>query len=290
MRILKSDNMIGAAFMCGSMAGFALNDAAVKTVASDMSVYQAIFIRGLFTILFIGGMALLSGTFKNLPNRKDQKLIAWRSIAEIGATMCFLTALVNMPIANITAILQALPLTVSVAAAIFMREYFGWRRAVAIMVGFIGILIIVRPGSDGFNTYALFGLAAVAFVTWRDLTVRRFSANVSSLFVSFVTAVAITITGGITTLIFGKWTPVSNVELALLALAALFLFGGYYASVAAMRVGEIASVAPFRYTIMIWAILLGWLIWGDIPDIWTLMGMSIVILMGAYTLWRERLG
>ncbi|MEH6361172.1 MAG: DMT family transporter, partial [Amylibacter sp.] len=132
-------------------------------------------------------------------------------------------------------------------------------------------------------------LGAVAFVTWRDLTVRRFSANVSSLFVSFVTAVVISIAGGIATIVMGEWTPVSSTELALLALAALFLFGGYYASVAAMRVGDIASVAPFRYTIMIWAILLGWLIWGDIPDGWTLLGMAIVIGMGAYTLWRERL-
>ncbi len=289
MRILRTDNMIGAAFMCGSMAGFALNDAAVKTVASDMNVYQAIFIRGLFTILFIGSLALFSGTFKTLPNRADQKLIAWRSVAEVGATLMFLTALVNMPIANITAILQALPLTISVAAALFMREYFGWRRAVAILIGFIGMLIIVRPGADGFNVYALFGLGAVAFVTWRDLTVRRFSTNVSSLFVSFVTAVVITVTGGIATILFGEWTPVSSFELALLALAASFLFGGYYFSVAAMRVGEIASVAPFRYTIMIWAILLGWLIWGDIPDGWTLVGMTIVITMGAYTLWRERI-
>ena len=118
---------------------------------------------------------------------------------------------------------------------------------------------------------------------------RRFSANVSSLFVSFVTAVVISIAGGIATIVMGEWTPVSNTELALLALAALFLFGGYYASVAAMRVGDIASVAPFRYTIMVWAILLGWLIWGDIPDGWTLLGMAIVIGMGAYTLWRERL-
>ena len=288
MKILKTDNMIGAAFMCGSMAGFALNDASIKTVASDMNVYQAMFIRGLFTVIFIGAFALFSGTFKSLPDRSDQKLIAWRSVAEIGATMMFLTALVHMPIANITAILQALPLTVSVAAAIFMREYFGWRRAVAILIGLSGILIIVRPGAEGFNSYALFGLAAVAFVTWRDLTVRNFSKNVSSLFVSFVTSVVITITGGIATILFGEWTPVSNTELAILALAAIFLFGGYYASVAAMRVGEIASVAPFRYSIMIWAILLGWLIWGDIPDAWTLLGMAIVISMGAYTLWRER--
>ena len=288
MRIIKSDNMIGAAFMCGSMAGFALNDAAIKFAASEMTVYQAIFIRGVFTILVLGVFAQLTGTFRNIPKPADRKLIALRTIAEVGATMTFLTALVNMPIANITAILQALPLTVSIAAAIFMREYFGWRRAVAILIGFIGILIIVRPGADGFNVYALYGMAAVGFVTWRDLTVRRFSKDVSSLFVSFITAIVITIAGGIANVVLGEWTAVPNAELTRLALAAVFLSAGYYFSVAAMRVGEISSVAPFRYTIMIWAILLGWLVFEEIPDGWTILGMSIVVGMGVFTFYRER--
>jgi drug/metabolite transporter (DMT)-like permease len=289
MRILKTDNMIGAAFMCGSMAGFAFNDATVKSAVSEIGIYQAIFIRGLFTVLLIGAFALASGTFRSIPNRPDHKLIVLRSIAEVGGTMTFLTALVHMPIANITAILQVLPLTISIAAAIFMREYFGWRRAAAILIGFIGILIIVRPGADGFNAYALFGLAAVGFVTWRDLIVRQFSTNVSSLYVSFFTAVIITTAGGIATVLLGEWRPIPTRDLALLALAAAFLFVGYYASVAAMRVGEVASVTPFRYSIMLWAILLGWVIWGDIPDGWTLVGMTIVITTGAYTLWRERI-
>jgi drug/metabolite transporter (DMT)-like permease len=288
MKILKTDNMIGAAFMCGSMAGFALNDATVKYVSTNMNVYQAIFIRGLFTILFIGALAWVNGTFRSMPGRADQKLIAWRTVAEVGATLAFITALVNMPLANITAILQALPLTVSIAAAVFFGEHFGWRRGLAIIIGFVGMLIIVRPGAEGFNAYALYGLIAVGFVTWRDLIVRRFSVHVSSLFVSFVTAIVITITGGVSAAVIGEWVPVSVTELAFLALAASFLFAGYYFSVAAMRVGDVASVTPFRYTVMLWAIGLGWLIWGDIPDGWTLLGMAIVIGMGAYTLWRER--
>ncbi len=287
MKFLKTDNMIGAAFMCSSMAAFVLNDATVKYVAANMNVYQAIFIRGLFAILFIGLFAFASGTFRNIPDKADQKRIAWRTVTEVGATLAFLTALIHMPLANITAMLQALPLTVSVAAAIFFREYFGWHRTVAILVGFVGMLIIIRPGASGFNAYALLGLAAVLFVTWRDLISRRFTKEVSSLLVSFITAVAITFVSGLITFLFTNWMPVTTTQLAYLALAAVFLSTGYYSAIAAMRIGEVAAVTPFRYTVMIWAILLGWLIWGDIPDGWTLLGMAIVIGMGAYTLWRE---
>jgi drug/metabolite transporter (DMT)-like permease len=277
MRFLKTDNMIGAAFMCGSMAGFASNDALLKLASSEINIYQAIFVRGLFTILLIGATAWVSGKLKTMPSRTDQKLIIWRSFAEVGATMMFLTALVHMPLANITAIMQALPLTVSIAAVIFMEEYFGWRRGIAIMIGFIGVLIIIRPGTEGFNVYALFGLAAVVFVTWRDLIVRRFSNDVSSLFVSFITAVVITIAGGLATVFIGEWKPISSFDLSYLFLASLFLFAGYYFSVAAMRVGDVASVTPYRYTVLIWAILFGWLIWGDIPDSWTLLGITIIV-------------
>lgn len=289
MKILKSDNMVGAAFMCGSMAGFASNDALLKLASDEVNIYQAIFVRGLFTILIIGITAWVSGKLKTMPSRADQKLIIWRSLAEVGATMMFLTALVHMPLANITAIMQALPLTVSIAAVIFMQEYFGWRRAIAIMIGFVGVLIIVRPGAEGFNVYALFGLAAVVFVTWRDLIVRKFSKEVSALFVSFITAIVITIAGGLAMLLIGEWKPLSAPDITYLFLASLFLFAGYYFSVAAMRIGEVATVTPYRYTVMIWAILFGWLIWGDIPDGWTLVGISIVVGTGVYTLWRERI-
>lgn len=290
MRILKTDNTVGAAFMCASMAGFAFNDAVIKSAASDMSIYQAIFIRGVFTLLLVGAFAWMRGAFRILPGQADRKRIAWRSVAEVGATLCFLTGLAHMPIANITAILQILPLTITIAAAVFLREYFGWRRGVAIAIGCLGAFIIIRPGSEDFNVYALFGLAAVGFVTWRDLIVRNFSPDVSSLFVTFITAVVITGAGAVANVLFGAWSGVTIDEILYLALAAVFLFAGYYFSVAAMRLGDVATVTPFRYTVMIWAIFLGWLIWGDVPDIWTFLGIFIVVGTGIYTLWREQHG
>lgn len=283
-----TDNMQGALFMSASMAGFALNDASLKFVGADLGIFQSIFLRGIFAVLLIGSFAYFSGAFKTLPPRPDLGRIGLRSLAEIGATLAFLTALYHMPLANITAILQALPLTIALAAAVFFGEPMGRRRIMAIAAGFVGVLIIIRPGADSFNGFALLGLVAVAFVTVRDLSARRLSPNVSSLFVAFIAAFAIMVTGGIGVLVTQNWTPPSPFELGILAMAGCFLFVGYYCSVATMRIGEVAVVSPFRYSIMLWAMMLGWLIFGDIPDSWTIIGMMIIVGSGIFTMWRER--
>lgn len=282
-----SDNFKGAAFMSGSMAAFAINDTIVKFAGADLGVVQTIFVRGIFATVLMGVVAVASGAFRDLPNRKNSCLVLWRTIAEIGATFCFLVALFNMPLANITAILQSLPLSITLAAALFLNERISWRRSLAIVFGAIGVLIIIRPGSDGFNIYSLLGLAAVAFVTFRDLIVRRFSSDVSSLLVAFVTATAITVTFGLIQVFSKSWTPIPLETLGLLALSAVFVLLGYYFSIATMRQGDISLVTPFRYTAVFWAILLGWVVFGDIPDIFTGVGILIVLAAGLYTLSRQ---
>jgi drug/metabolite transporter (DMT)-like permease len=282
-----TDNMTGAVFMCLSMAGFAFNDAAIKYASADIGIYQSIFVRGLFAVALIGAAAWQQGIFANLPNRSDHKLIAWRTLAETGATLTFLTALFYLPIANITALLQALPLTVTLAAAWFLGESIGWRRGIAILIGFIGVILIVQPGTEGFNAYSILGLVCVLFVTARDLIVRKLSVKVASLYVAFVTAITITSVGGLLTLFYEGWAPVSGLEIGLLSIAGGLIFVGYFFSVAAMRVGQVSFVTPFRYTVMIWAIALGYFIWNDIPNNLTLTGMVIVIGMGMFTFLRE---
>jgi drug/metabolite transporter (DMT)-like permease len=282
-----TENMMGALFMCGSMAGFAFNDAAIKYASADIGIYQSIFVRGWFAVALIGFIAWRKGVFSSLPNRRNHQVIAWRSLFEIGGTLTFLTALFYLPIANITALLQALPLTVTLAAAWFLKEAIGWRRGVAIFIGFIGVLLIVQPGTDGFNAYSILGLACVLFVTARDLVVRHLDVSVSSLYVAFVTAVVITVVGGVLTVLYEGWVPMALPEVGLLGVAGCLIFIGYFCSVAAMRVGEVSFVTPFRYTVMVWAIALGYFIWGDIPNALTMIGMTIVISMGIFTFWRE---
>jgi drug/metabolite transporter (DMT)-like permease len=282
-----ADNFRGAALMAASMAAFTINDGVMKLASSDLGLFQAIFLRGIFSTLLMGILAWHKRSLFYTVPKSDRGIVLWRLVGEIGGTLCFLTALFNMPIANATAILQALPLAVTLAAAIFLGETVGWRRYLAITIGFTGMLIIVRPGSDGFNEYSFWVIAAVGFIVLRDLMTRKLSVQVPSLFVAFLSSFAIMLTGAVlspTT----TWHPLDSENLTFLAIASLFILFGYLFSIMTMRVGEISFVSPFRYTSLIWAIIIGYLVFGDIPDLWTLAGSLIVVSMGIYTFHRER--
>jgi len=281
----KSENARGAMLMCAAMGAFACNDAAIKLASVDGSIYQSIFVRGVFATTILGSIAWITGALTPTQSRGDTGLIALRTLFELLATLAFLTALVHMPIANITAILQVLPLTVSIGAALIFNERLGWRRLTVIMIGFVGVALIIRPDPDGFDSYTLLALFAVACVTGRDLTVRKLSSKAPSVLVAFVAAAVITCAGGLITLVQG-WQPIDMQQIALLAIAALFILIGYLSSVATMRHGQVSIVAPFRYTAMIWAIILGWVIWGETMDALSLLGLLIVVAAGVYTFWR----
>ena len=282
-----SDNMRGAGLMMIAMAAFTLNDTAMKTLSGEVPLFQAIFLRGALTTLWLYLLGRAMGGLKFRLSRRDWGAISLRTFCEGAATFLFLTALFNAPIANITAILQALPLTVALGAALFLGEPLGWRRIIAILVGFAGVLIIVRPGAEGFTVWSLYALAAVGFVTIRDLSVRRMSSHVPSLTVALVGAASITVAAGLISLYCG-WVALGGGQVARLALASLFILAGYLSSVMTMRQGEIGFVAPFRYTGILWALVLGWVVFGDWPDNLTLLGAAIIVLMGLFTLWRER--
>ena len=282
-----SENSRAAAFMVLSMAGFGLNDAFIKLVGADLPLFQAVFLRGLMMTLLIAGLVVREGRGRFRPDRRDRRLILLRTAAEIGATVSFLTALFNMPIANASAIVQSVPLAVTLAAAAFLGEPVGWRRYVAICVGFAGVLVIARPGTEGFNLYALSAFASVGFIVLRDLSTRRLSPGTPALGVSLVTSAVLTATAGIAAL-FIDWAPIAPGHVALLGVSAIGLMVGYVFSVHAMRLGDIGFVQPFRYTLLVFAILNGIIIFGEWPDAWTLAGASLVAGTGLYTLHRER--
>ncbi|MZR30175.1 EamA family transporter [Sneathiella sp. DP05] len=282
-----SDNMRGAAFMSITMAAYVANDTVMKLLSDHLNLYQAMFLRGIFTTMLIGGLCLFKGVLIYRIPKGDRLTISLRLVGEVGGTVFYLTALFHMPIANASAILQALPLAVTLAGAIFLSETVGWRRYLAIISGFLGVLMIVRPGSDGFNEYSMFAVVAVLFIVLRDISTRRLSVGVPSLFISLLTSVAVMSVGALLSLT-EEWRPVSFGELSLLAVAALFIIFGYLFSVMAMRIGDISFSSPFRYTILIWAIIIGIVVFGDIPDNWTIMGSLIIVGSGVYTFYRER--
>jgi drug/metabolite transporter (DMT)-like permease len=285
--LLSSHNIRGATFMAISMAGFTANDTMTKFVSASMNMGQVMLIRGLFATALIALLAWSRGALAN-PRQVLHPMVALRSAAEAMATITFLIALQHLPLATTSAVLQALPLAVTMGAALVFGEQVRWRRWLAIAVGFAGVLIIVRPGAEGFNAYAILALVCVGFCTVRDLATKRLPESIPSLLVSTVTAGLVTVCGVLLVGPMGGWTPVSSKSLGLLATAAVLLLIGYHFIISAMRTGDISFIAPFRYTALLWALVLGFIVFGDIPDGPMILGATIVVCSGLYALYRER--
>lgn len=271
--------------MLAAMAFFLANDTMVKLAGADLPTGQIIFLRGLMASGFVFVWAWLAGALRAWRLVFDAT-VAWRIAGEVLATLLYLSALMLMPIGNITAILQVVPLAATAGSALFLGEHVGWRRWSAAMVGFAGVLLIVRPGAEGFNWASLLALASVAFIVLRDLTTRQVNRQMPALLLTLASAVAVTIMGAALG-ILEDWRPVSPANLSLLAASAAFLLGGYMTIIIAMRSGDVSVVAPFRYSIIVWALLSGYLVWGDLPKPVTLLGIFIVVTAGIYTFQRE---
>ena len=287
IQVPLSENPRGILFMCLSMAAFTINDAFMKDVTRTLPLFQTIALRGAIAVAGLGLLAWATRAFRYRLPRRDGWLILLRSLADVAATLLFLTALLHMPLANLSAIMQALPLAVTLAAALVYGDRIGWRRMTAILVGFAGVMLIIRPGTEGFDRHALLGLASVACVVVRDLAVRPLQGQVPSALVALGAAVAVAAMGWIGTAVEG-WQPMTGAEGGRVLAAGLFLIVGYLSSVTAMRHGDIGLVAPFRYTSLLWAVVLGYALFGSLPDRWTLIGAAVVVGAGVFMLMRER--
>jgi drug/metabolite transporter (DMT)-like permease len=283
----RSNNLRGAAFMAVSMAGFAANDTMTKFASASMNMAEVMLIRGLFATVLI---ALLAWSRRAVaaPRQALDPMVALRAVAEVLATVTFLVALAHLPLATTSAVLQALPLAVTMGAALVFGEQVRWRRWAAIAVGFAGVLIIVRPGAAGFNAFALLALVSVGFCAVRDLATKRLPEHIPTLLVSTVTSALVTVSGALLVAPMGGWRPVSAESLGLLAAAAVLLLIGYQFIIMAMRTGQISFIAPFRYTALLWSIALGFLAFGDVPDGPMMLGATIIVGSGLYALYRER--
>ena len=273
--------------MAVSMAAFTTNDSITKVVSSEMNFGQVMLVRGLFAILLVAAFAWHQRALRPL-HTLLQKPVALRVLGEIGGTISFMAALAHLPLANTSAIFQALPLAITLGAAVIFGEPVGWRRWSAIVAGFIGVLIIVRPGIAGFNQFSLFALVSVAFCALRDLSTKKIPAQTPSLFITLLMTVTVSSAGALILFPLGGWTPPSPRALGLLALAAVLVLIGYQCMIVALRSGDISAVAPFRYSALLWAMLLGYLMFGDKPDAMMLLGAAIIVSSGLYAFYRER--
>lgn len=281
-----SPNLAGSLYMSIAMTAYTGADTIMKFVAGEMNMGQAIFVRGVFATLFVGVLAWRAGALSSL-GLMFHRHVMLRAIGELGANVTFLLALVHLPLANVSAIYQALPLAVTIAAAYFFREPVGWQRWTCIAVGFVGVLIVVRPGSDGFNAYSLLGVACVGFCVLRDVATRKVPHHIPTVLQTAATAALVMLFGAGMIVPQGGWSPLSGASVALLLFGAALVVLGHQFIIMSTRVGEISVIAPFRYTSLICAILLGIVVFGDYPDLQIILGSLIIVGSGIFMLYRE---
>jgi S-adenosylmethionine uptake transporter len=280
-----NENARGVALMMAAMFGFVVNDTIIKLVGQTMPLGQLLFVRGIFASLMIGVLVRAFHQPFVIP-RTAWRWMSMRLAGELITTFGFLTALMNMPLANATAILQFTPIMITFVAIVVFSERVGWRRWSAILAGFVGVMIVIRPGLEGFNLYSLLAFSAVIGSTLRDMATRKLPHHVHNLTITSYTSLLIMVSGFML-MTFGE-TPVDIDAASLVALAssAVFVLIGYFCITAAMRQGELSIVTPFRYSIFPFAIILGLVVFSDWPDAATLIGGSIIVASGIVTIVR----
>jgi drug/metabolite transporter (DMT)-like permease len=282
------NNVQGILLVIGAMAAFTLEDMFIKSLSEQLPVGQILILLGIGSGSVFALLAKWQG-HQILAPRAWRRLPVLRALCEAVAAVSFASSLALVDISVVAAVFQATPLVITMGAALFLGEQVGWRRWSAILVGFAGVLMIIRPGLAGFEPPALLVLVSVVAGAGRDLMTRVIDSAVPSTVVSFQ-AFAVVIPAGAILLLL---TPgdarllVGNEWLMMLG-GVIFGVLGYYGIVTAMRVGDASAVTPFRYSRLVFSILVGVAMFNERPDAMTLVGAALIILSGLYTFMRER--
>ena len=280
------ENLKGILFMILAMAGFAFEDLFIKLLSTYFPISEVIIIHG-FTGTFIFFIIAL---LQNAPIiHKDllNKHVIIRTICELLGAVFFVTAIALTPLSSATAILQIAPLLVTIGAVIFFKEKVGWRRWTAVFIGFIGVLLIVRPGFEGFMPASIFAILGSVFLAARDLATRAMQVKLPSVTIALYAFIAFGISG-ILIIPFNSpmVLPTSNQIIYFIGASAFGVIA-YYSLVISSRIGEMSVISPFRYSRIVFAMLLAIIILDENPDGLTLIGASIVVASGLYTFVRE---
>ncbi len=281
-----ADNLRGIGLMAGSMALFAVEDMFLKFATQDLPTGEILLLTSLFSWAVFTGMARAQGA-RTLTRAALHPWVLARNLGEVIGTFAYITALASVPLATVSAVLQAMPLAVTMAAALFMGEQVGWRRWSAIALGFCGVLLVIRPGLDGFRPEAMWVLITVAGLTLRDLASRKIPVQTTTAQVSAWGIASVALLGACM-MPFQTAVMPDLGQSAILVGATLFGTAGYWAITGASRTGEVSVVSPFRYSRLIFAIAIGTFVFGELPDRMTLGGATLIIGSGLYAFARER--
>jgi drug/metabolite transporter (DMT)-like permease len=280
-----SNNQRGVLAIVGCMTAYTANDVLVKQILRSYPVGEVIFVRGAIAALLIGMVALALGHRKEIGSALSPLLTA-RSAFDGLSTAAFITALAHMPLANVAAVLQIGPLLITVLSIALFREAVGWRRWIAIGVGFVGALLVIKPTPASFDVWAVIAAVSALFAALREISNRRIGRAVPVMVVAFWGAVGITLFGA-AFIVTETWRMFEAGDLIQLFVASVFVGIAIYLMALGFRDVDLSVVAPFRYTYLITSAVGGYLVFAELPDGWTVFGALLIVGSGIYTLHRE---
>ena len=281
------DNRRGILAMSGSVVVFIFNDALIKLATETMPPLQAIGLRGCFATLWCVLALLARGELRHAHMLRD-RWVAARGLLEATAAISYLIALAYIPFAIATAINMSTPLVLASLAVLLLGEIVGWRRWTAIAVGFGGVLMVIQPHPGEVNVWTWMVVFSSFVGATRDVIARWVPPRVPTLVVSLSSAVTLAVVGLVWATIDG-WQPMSLRGVAYVVGSSLLLAAGYQLLMISLRSGaEFSVIGSFRYASVLWAIAIGYVLWGDVPNLLAVAGIAVVVGAGLYILHRER--
>jgi drug/metabolite transporter (DMT)-like permease len=281
------DNTRGILAMSAAVFVFIFNDALIKIAAETVPAIQAIGVRGIFATLWVVLALAVTGAWRQMGSVVHPHVLL-RGVLEAASSIVYLVALFHIQFAIATAINLSTPLVFTALAVLLLKETVRWRRWSAVIVGFLGVLLVIQPRPGDIDVWAWAVLFATVLGAFRDVLGRYLPASVPTLVVSFASAVAVALVGCAWTFVEG-WQPMTAREIGLLLASSLLLAAGYQFLVLALRSGaEFSVIGSFRYASILWALAIGYVVWGDVPNALALLGIVVIVGSGLYILHRER--
>ena len=281
------DNTRGILAMSAAVVVFIFNDALIKLAAETVPSVQAIGVRGVFATLWVTLALAVTGAWRRLGGITHPYVLL-RGALEAASSIVYLIALFHIQFAIATAINLSTPLIFTALAVLMLKEIVRWRRWSAVIVGFLGVLLVIQPRPGEVDVWAWVVLFATLLGAFRDVLGRYLPASVPTLVVSFASAVAVALVGCAWTFVEG-WQPMTVYEIGLLLASSLLLAAGYQFLVLALRSGaEFSVIGSFRYASILWALGIGYVVWGDVPNALAMVGIAVIVGSGLYILHRER--
>ena len=271
--------------MVGSMAAYSVSDALTKLAAKTLPLGEVLAVRGIFTVMLIGSLLMLLGQMRHL-RAAMTPLVLCRSAFDALSSGCYVTALIHMRVAEVGSVMMVVPLILTALSVIVYAENVGWRRWGAVILGFVGVLFIVKPTPGAFNAWAIVALVGATFSASREILTRRIHTSMPTLVITFISVTLLTVVGAA----LGaaeQWSVPGWTEIAYLGVAACFYSLATHLTVVAFRGVTVSTVAPFRYSFLIFAGIAGFVVFRELPDGWSVFGASLIVASGLYALHRE---